>query len=340
LIRDAKEILTFDNKTKKTELSKFDLGVADKRLLVIAGEFGSVLEQLRRSGNTLSPMLRDAWDGQTLMNPTRNEGKGGDRCTAPLVGMIAHITPEELRKKLQTVDHFNGFGNRFLLAYSLRVRKLPEGGARPEGPTWDTLVHRAQQALHATCEPLARRTDATRALWSKWYDSQPALSGPAQYLLSRREAHLLRLSLMYATLELSDDEFADVDPLDVSRREVLIEPQHHQAALAVLDYCIASTEYVFGADASAADDRNKVLEVLKAEGKPMTSTALRNKAFGHHKEADVLKRLLQAMEIQGLITVEKVRIGKGRPASWISLREVLNALNAQTREGPVAAGQG
>lgn len=43
-----------------------DKGVVDKRLLVIESEFGNALQAFRRQGNTLSQVLRSAWDGKDL----------------------------------------------------------------------------------------------------------------------------------------------------------------------------------------------------------------------------------------------------------------------------------
>ena len=38
-----------------------DSGVADKRRIVLDGEFASTLKVLGRQGNTLSPVIRNAW---------------------------------------------------------------------------------------------------------------------------------------------------------------------------------------------------------------------------------------------------------------------------------------
>ncbi len=50
----------------------FDAGVEDKRCLVSAPEFVSVLEVMGRDGNTLSAVVRDAWDGGNLNVMTKN----------------------------------------------------------------------------------------------------------------------------------------------------------------------------------------------------------------------------------------------------------------------------
>ena len=48
-----------------------DSGVSDKRLLAIETEFASPLKVMMRDGNTLSPVLRQAWDGQDLRTLTK-----------------------------------------------------------------------------------------------------------------------------------------------------------------------------------------------------------------------------------------------------------------------------
>ena len=50
-----------DSQGKNNEIVE---GVRDKRLLVFEGEFAQVLRVMRRDGNTLSGILRNAWDGR------------------------------------------------------------------------------------------------------------------------------------------------------------------------------------------------------------------------------------------------------------------------------------
>ena len=49
-----------------------DLGEPDKRLLVLESEFGSVLKVIVRERNTLSAIIRQAWDTGTLRTLTKN----------------------------------------------------------------------------------------------------------------------------------------------------------------------------------------------------------------------------------------------------------------------------
>ena len=67
-----------------------DPGASDKRLLVAEPEFASVLKQTRREINTLSPVLRSAWDGRPLALLTRTAPA---RATSAHISIIGHITP-------------------------------------------------------------------------------------------------------------------------------------------------------------------------------------------------------------------------------------------------------
>src|SRR5262249_60837842 len=88
-----------------------DPGVADKRLLIHEPESANVLKQTERQGNTLSAILRQAWDGGDLRTLTKNSPA---RATGAHVGLIGHITADELRRYLSSTEAANGFGNRFL----------------------------------------------------------------------------------------------------------------------------------------------------------------------------------------------------------------------------------
>src|SRR5262245_39538524 len=47
-----------------------DPGVKDKRLMVVEAEFASALAVAERPGNTLSPVIRKAWEGGKLSTIT------------------------------------------------------------------------------------------------------------------------------------------------------------------------------------------------------------------------------------------------------------------------------
>lgn len=109
-------------KTKRGKQVTIDPGVKDKRTLVCEPEFSSVLRVQRREGNTLSPILRAAWDGAPLQTLTKNSPL---RASGAHIGIIAHITQFELQRELSATDQANGYANRFLLVCAKRSRELP-----------------------------------------------------------------------------------------------------------------------------------------------------------------------------------------------------------------------
>ena len=95
-------------------------------------EFASVLRVAGRDGNTLSAILRDAWDRGRLQTMTKNNAA---KATGAHVSLIGHVTADELRRELSSTEAGNGFANRFLWVCARRSKELPEGGdLQEDGP--------------------------------------------------------------------------------------------------------------------------------------------------------------------------------------------------------------
>src|SRR5439155_26719727 len=104
---------------------KADPGAADKRLLCYEPEFASVLKRADQQGNTLTVVLRQAYDGGDLRTLTRHSPL---KATGAHVSLIGHCTTEELTRYLSATESANGFGNRILWLCVRRSKVLPEGG--------------------------------------------------------------------------------------------------------------------------------------------------------------------------------------------------------------------
>lgn len=104
-----------------------DKGVDDKRLLLDEREFFSSLAVMKREGNILSRVMRDAWDGRDHIGSLTKHSLA--QVTNPHISVVAHITEEELRRSLDHTSMANGYANRFLFACVRRARLLPHGGA-------------------------------------------------------------------------------------------------------------------------------------------------------------------------------------------------------------------
>jgi hypothetical protein len=61
------------------------------------GLIAQVLKVLSREGNTLSPIVRHAWDGDPLQTMVRNNPL---RASAGHIGIVGHITKDELLRYL------------------------------------------------------------------------------------------------------------------------------------------------------------------------------------------------------------------------------------------------
>jgi hypothetical protein len=103
-----------------------DEGEKDKRLLVTEPEFSRVLQVAERESNTLSAVIRQAWDTGNLRILTKKQAA---RSTEAHISIIGHITRDELRRLLTDTAAGNGFANRFLWVCTRRSKVLPEGGA-------------------------------------------------------------------------------------------------------------------------------------------------------------------------------------------------------------------
>lgn len=285
-----------------------DEGVTDKRLLVFESEFASTLKVIGgRSGNTLSPVVRDAWDRGNLSALTKNSPA---KATGAHISIVGHITRAELRRDLDQTDAASGFGNRFLWLCVRRSKILPEGGSLDPADLKDAAGD-LRRAIEAARTPRTWvRTEAARALWREIY---PALSAGVPGLLgavtSRAEAQVVRLALIYALL----DAPAGSEPE--------IAPEHLEAALAVWRYCADSAKHIFG-DSLGDPKADEALCLLRTAGpQGMTRTQLGYDLFGRQNvTAERIARVLRVLSDCHLARRQEGKSdGRGRPAEiWVA----------------------
>lgn len=242
-----------------------DAGVEDKRLLCVEKEFGRTLKVGGREGNTLSAMLREAWDGGVLATLSKNSPA---RATGAHVSLIGHITPAEINTLLDATDAANGFGNRILWCSVRRSKMLPWGGSSStvDAQFGDLLDRvRAAGARARQIGEFSFDEDAA-ALWEQVY---PELSGGKTGLLgamtARSEAHVIRLACVYAALDGSQS----------------ISSVHLRAALAVWRYCERSAEFIFG-DRMGNPVADQILDALLNNSAGLTRTEIRD-MFGRNR---------------------------------------------------------
>jgi hypothetical protein len=248
----------------------------EKRLLAFESEFSSVLTNIGREGNVLSAVLRSAWDSGNLQTLTKNSPALASGAHISLVG---HITQEELVRCLTRTQAANGFGNRILWVATRRSQLLPDGGTlAPDVVAW--IQARLDEVIrHGSGTGLLVRDSLARDLWEEVYEELSSeRSGLAGALLSRGEAQVLRLSCIYALLDLASE----------------VRPEHLRAALAVWRYLDASVLYIFD-DALGNSVAQKIRVALAAAPEGLTRQAIRD-LFARHKGADEIETALAELE--------------------------------------------
>ncbi|MDQ2896308.1 MAG: YfjI family protein [Actinomycetota bacterium] len=270
-----------------------DPGHTDQRLLVIEPEFASVLKAASREISTLSPTLRSAWDGRPLAILTRTAPA---RASNAHISVIGHITQDELRRHITSIELANGYLNRILIVACRRQRLLPEGG-NPDPLAHTGLTRLLQVAVkHAQTAGEIRLGPDARELWHHAYRklARP-LPGPVGQITARAEAHTIRLALIYA---LNDGA-------------TQINAPHLKAAIALHDYATRSAAWAL-TGATGQPLAEQIHAALTANPTGLTRSQISD-TLKHNQPAGDIDLALRALQHAHRATVTQIATG-GRPA--------------------------
>jgi hypothetical protein len=268
-----------------------DLGIEDKRLFLVQSEFGSVLRVMARDGNSLSGVVRDAWDGLTLAPMTKADRV---RATDPHIGIIGHVTKDELLRNLTGTEASNGFGNRFVWLFVQRSKELPFPSIPDESEMTALASRMGQTIQQARTIGDIGMTAAFRERWKAIYhDLSADRPGLAGSLLGRAEAHVMRLAALYAVLD--------------GQREM--DRVHLSAASALWEYAEASTRLIFG-DNTGDPEADTIFRVLCERG-ALTDSEISD-MFNRHVPSSRLQQAKAVLSSAGLMHHETVSTN-GRP---------------------------
>jgi hypothetical protein len=241
-----------------------DLGALDKRMLLYESEFASALAVMKREGNTVSSIIRNAWDGKPLEFLVKNNPL---KSTGAHISILADITAEELHLTLQLADKLNGFCNRFLWLHVERRGRLPHGG---EPIDWTEETEKLKTAVAFTRNQKRVFMDRNaRLMWERVYeDLSEGASGVVGAVTSRSEAQVIRLALLYAMLDCSEH----------------IRTEHLKAGLALWDYAEASARHIFG---GLSKEQKQILTFLSGtDGAGANRSEINIRCFQSHRKAD------------------------------------------------------
>jgi hypothetical protein len=254
----------------------------DRRIMVVESEFARLLAVVSREGSTISANLRNAWDTGTLaINTRQNKVK----VSGAHLSLIGHITREELLRRLDSTETANGFGNRKLWVCAKRSKVLPFGGGSIE---YGDLIGRLRDATTFTRQMGNTRVNFDKQAAELWVQVYEGLSegrpGMLGSMTSRAEAHVVRLSLIYALLDCAEK----------------IRVEHLRAALGIWKYCAASARFIWG-DALGDPTADEILRALSTEGDAGLTRWDLNNHFGRNKPAAELDRAIGVLMERGLI---------------------------------------
>lgn len=277
-------------------VEEVDAGVADKRRVFDEGELSAVFKVAMRDGNTLTERLRTFYDQGWGEVSNKNSPM---KATNAHISINGHVTREELRARLDELDAANGWGNRFLFCATRRARRLPAVVITDD----ELAPHASELALGIAWarehNPCLRWGDEAFREWCAFYNAaSDNVRGIVGALTARSEAHVLRLALMYAVADRSEE----------LRRE------HLDAARAVWRYCEHSVAWIW--EGKLGDpDAERIFEALRAAGRPgMSRTSIRD-LFSHDKDAQVVDAAL-ALLADHRLAVARMVSTSGRPAQW------------------------
>lgn len=278
-IRDPIIRKKVNKKTEEIEEEIEDEGVADKRAMFIESEFARTLKAMDRTGSTLSEVIKSAWDGKNLATII----KSSLTSTNPHVSILAHVTQEELIKRLHESEVFNGFGNRFTFACVRRIKPIPS--PRLGDSELFAMVEKVRDAVNfAVRVEEMTRTPEAEAYWRNWYHEnyKKEKFGLIGAITDRDDAHVLRRQCLYALLD----------------KSAVVELRHIKSAIAVEEYSERSVEYIFhniSGNSLASTIYQKLLPDPNGQAREDIS-----KYLSHHRSSDEISKALSELEESGL----------------------------------------
>lgn len=305
-LKDAEQVAQADAEGNITGFAAQG-GVEDKRLLCLETEFARPIVSMRREGNTLSMILRNAWDRQCLEVLTR--GKSKLKASESHISILAHITPEELAQCFSKgTEVVNGFANRFLWAKVQRQRVLPHGG-KPQEALKPFVGRLASALAKAKGIKEVKRSAEADKLWEEVYAGlSESRAGAFGRATERARPQVVRLALLYALADGSS----------------IVEVDHLKAGLAVWRYCEASAKAIFtnrqppsSSSSEPEPLHNRLLSaILQAQAQGLSRTELWDHVT-HKTKAEEMDNALAWLEEKQLVTCCNGRYLSHKPEAVI-----------------------
>ena len=286
----------------------------DHRLFVVEPEWGRLLAVARREGSTISPLLRQAWDGDRLAVRSRAGKAVADGAHVVVLG---HVTAEELRSKLLDVEVANGYANRHLFCEVRRSKLLPSGGNLDEAE----VARLGQEVGDAASPGPCHRRPAPHA-------GRGGAMGRALPADGRRRA---RRHSGRPDRSRRSTSAPPIGHLRIARWHRQIDLPHIEAAWAVWRYCRSSVAAIFG-DRTGDPVADRLLDAARRAGPSGLTTDEQHGALGRHVPAPRLRVARDLLVSLGSALVRQVDTG-GRRAEVLIARDCEEGEKSEKRAG-------
>lgn len=263
--------------------------ITEKRLFIYEKEFGNALSQMLMNTNILVGVLNCAWDGDDLGDLTKNSPL---KATNTHIGLVGHITPEELHEKLrnQRFILYNGFGNRILW---LRTEArgivanppiLPEEEIAAIRSEIEECIEHANNLSEVNFSPAAAKF--YEGIYKRTKENLSRRTGTLKSVSDRALPQICRIALAYALLE----------------QKSSIDVEHLIAAKAFWDYCDQSAAMIFGNKSSNAKEDQLMNALQKG---PLTRTDANNVLGKGNTTPDEIDSIVESLSSRGSMVVRR-----------------------------------
>lgn len=276
-------------------------GSFDKRLLALETEFASVFRASGRRESTLSPVLRQAWDGSTLETLAKTQYRRADDAH---VSVIGNAVADEIARVMSADDRAGGTPGRVLWIATRRSKLLPNGGhgmieaVRPVQKAAEQLVAHAQDVQMMDLTP------AAADFWASVYAgiATKELPGLPGACINRGEAHCRRLAMIFALL----------------RRQRSVGLEDMVAAVDFWGFCDASAQVLFSG-CTTEPLAVRILDLLRARQRPLSKSEI-HRALSNNAGGEDVARAVDELVAVGAVTGSAVATGRpGRPRTEFRL---------------------
>lgn len=236
-----------------------DDGIIDKRRLFFESELaGRTFNAMKRDGNTLSSVLRQAWESANLCVATKTMD---DRATGAHITIVGNATVLEMLMTLRLADIVGGFANRFLF-FVVRRSKMQPLPTMPDEKVMQVLATKLRRSLEEA-RKVSQVTLAESAIdtWIELYttldkETQDDSLAVSQFL-SRGAPQVLRLAMILALVD--------------GQRE--IQKSHLLTAMGFWHYSRKSVEFMLetGMKGNLTADQQTLFDLLEKEARPMST---------------------------------------------------------------------